>query len=236
MIDPQGMQPWIELNADTAESPEQMREIAEAKLVAHTELLGPLDERAARRLALVTKGVVQQYFEAQDEAREAILQEFERQLMKIVEAGAMTRKQAAVRLQAMQKDLRDEDRINSRRGEIGASDITSHPMYQQAIKDVLSEEAFAAYSEHKAEREALRQQALRSVVVAGMDMQLLLDETQRERLETAASQLIPGPLNESSSLTLMFFLLFPQTVDFEVLTPWQQGEFERVFGPMVWRR
>ena len=233
MIDPPGkLQPWIEIKPDTVESPEQMAEIAEAKLMAHTELLGTLDERAARRLALVTKGVVQQYFEAQDEAREAISREVEADLTKKVEDGKMTREEAAAMLELTVRNAMDE--LSKDGG--SKADITSHPMYQQAIKDVLSEEAFAAYSEHQAEREALRQQALRSMVVAGMDMQLLLDETQRERLETAASQLIPGPLNESSSLTLMFFQLFPQTVDFEVLTPWQQGEFERVFGPMVWRR
>lgn len=237
VVDPPGkLPPWIELNADTVESPEQMMEIAEAKLAAHTELLGPLDERAAWRLALVTKGVAQEYIEARDEAGEAILQEFERRLLKVVEADAITRKQAAIRLQAMRKNLRDEDRINSRRGEASASDITRDGLYQQTIKDVLSEEAFAAYSEHRAEREALRQQALRGMVVACIDIQLLLDDMQRGQLETAASQLVPGPLKEGSSSISMFFQLFPQTVDFEVLTPWQQDEFKRVFGPIGWRR
>ncbi|MDE0689524.1 MAG: carboxypeptidase-like regulatory domain-containing protein [Candidatus Poribacteria bacterium] len=177
-------QPWIEIKADTAESPEQMMEIAEAKLAAHTELLGALDERATRRLALAAKGVAQQYFEAQDET----------------------------------------------------SDLTHHPLYQQAIKDVLSEEAFGAYSKHQTERASLHQQALRDIVVACMDMQMLLDDIQRETTETAASALIPTPLREKSSPTVMFFQLFPQTVDFEVLTPWQQGEFERVFGPIARRR
>ena len=233
MIDPPGkLPPWIEIKPDTVESSEQMAEIAEAKLMAHTELLGTLDERAARRLALVTKGVVQQYFEAQDEAREAISREVEADLTKKVEDGKMTREEATAMLEFTVRNAMDE--LSKDGG--SKADITSHPMYQQAIKDVLSEEAFAAYSEHKAEREVLRQQALRSMVVAGMDMQLLLDETQRERLETAASQLIPGPLNERSSATLMFFQLFPQTVDFEVLTPWQRTEFERVFGPIAWRR
>ncbi len=177
-------QPWIEIKTDTAESPEQMMEIAEAKLAAHTELLGSLDERATRRLALAAKGVAQQYFEAQDET----------------------------------------------------SDLTHHPLYQQAIKDVLSEEAFGAYSEHQTERASLHQQALRDIVVACMDMQMLLDDMQRETIETAASALIPTPLREKSSPTVMFFQLFPQRVDFEVLTPWQQGEFERVFGPIARRR
>ena len=232
MIDQPRNQPWIEINADTAESPEHMREIAEAKLVAHTELLDLLDERATRRLALVTKGVVQQYFEAQDEAREAISREIEADLTKKVEDGKMTREEAAAMLKFTVRNAMDE---LSKDGGLKA-DITEHPLYQQAIKDVLSEEAFAAYSEHQAEREALRQQALRGLVVAGMDMQLLLDDLQREQLETAASQLVPGPLKEGSSSVSMFFQLFPQTVDFEVLTPWQRTEFERVFGPIAWRR
>ena len=82
----------------------------------------------------------------------------------------------------------------------------------------------------------MHQQALRDIVVACMDTQLLLDHSQRERVETAASQLIPAPIGGSGSSTVMFFQLFPQTVDFEVLTPWQQGEFERVFGPMARRK
>ena len=199
-IDPPGrLQPWIELNpAGTAASPEQMMEIAEAKLVAHTELLGDLDERAARRLALVAKGVAQQYTEAQDKTHDAM------------------------------DELWGDEGTNI--------DITDHPMYQQAIKDVLSEEAFAQYSTYQAEREVWHQQVLRDVVVACMDTQLLLGDTQRETLETAASQLIPGPLKEEKPAEFMFFQLFPQTVNFEILTLWQQNEFKRVFGPMMWRR
>jgi hypothetical protein len=232
VIDQPGKQPWIELNADIAGSQEQMMEIAEAKLAAHTELLGTLDERAARRLALAAKGLAQQYFEAHDQTREAISREVEADLMKKVEDGKMTREEAAAMLNFTVKDgidrlLRDEGL---------KIDVTSYPLYQQAIKDVLSEEAFARYSAHQVKRAALHQQALRDVVVACMDMQLLLDDMQREQLETAALRLVPTLFSERISSTLMFFQLFPQTVDFEVLTPWQRGEFERVFGPIAWRR
>jgi hypothetical protein len=196
MIDPpEKLPPWIEINADKAESPEHMRVIAEAKLAAHTELLGTLDERGTRRLALVTKGVAQEHIEARDKDSET-MDEFWR-----------------------------HERTNI--------DITNHPLYQQTIKDVLSEEAFAAYSEHQTERTGLHQQALRDLVVACMDMQLLLDDTQRETLETSASQLIPTPLEEKTSSEFMFFQLFPQTINFDILTPWQQGEFERVLGPIA---
>ena len=232
MIDQPEKQPWIELNADIAKSEEQMAELAEAKLVAHTELLGALDARATRRLALVAKGVVQQYFEAQDETREAISEEVEADLMKKVEDGKMTHEEATAMLNFTLKNAMD---ALSRNG--GSNiDITSYPLYQQAIKDVLSEEAFARYSEHQAERAVLHQQALRDIVVACMDMQLLLEDMQREQLDTAASQLLPARFIAEKSAELMFFQLFPQTVEYEVLTPWQRREFERVFGPMVWRR
>ena len=197
-IDVQEKQPWNEINPDTAESQAQRIQHLEAKLAAHTELLGALDERAARRLAIVAKGVAQQYIEAQDKVHEAM-----------------------------------DELMGDGETQI---DITEHPMYQRTLKDVLSEEAFAQYSAYQAEREVWHQQVLRDMLVAGMDTQLLLDETQREALETAASQLVPGPLKEKQPAEFMFFQLFPQTVNFEILTPWQQGEFERVFTPMMWRR
>ena len=197
-INVQEKQPRNEINANTAESQAQMMQLAEAKLAAHTELLGPLTERAARRLALVAKGVAQQYTEAQDKTHDAM------------------------------DELWGDEETNI--------DITDHPMYQQTIKDVLSEEAFAQYSTSQAEREVWHQQVLRDVIVACMDTQLLLDDTQRETLEMAASQLVPGPLKEKKSAEFMFFQLFPQTVNFDILTHWQQGEFKRVFGPMMRRR
>ena len=85
-------------------------------------------------------------------------------------------------------------------------------------------------------KEKWHQQVLRDVIVACMDTQLLLNETQRKALETAASQLVPGPLKEKQPAEFMFFQLFPQTVNFEILTLWQQDEFKRVFSPMMWRR
>ena len=214
-----------------------MKWIAETKLTAHTELLGPLDERAARRLALAAKGVAEQGAEQgsekQDKGREIVLRGFETQFMKSVEAGEMTREQAAKRLQAMKEHLWKREDINKRH-ETSASDITKDSLYQQAIKDVLSEEAFNQYKAHQAEREALRLQALRDITVACMDTQLLLSDSQREQLETAVSHLAPVPYAGSKPAEFMFFQLFRRERNFEILTPWQQGEFERVFAPMMW--
>ena len=223
----------IRIGNNKTESEERMKWIAEAKLEAHTELLGPLDERAARRLALAAKGTVQRDFESEDETREQMLQELEARFMKKVEAGEMTREQAAVGLKVMGEDLWEEEDINKRH-ETSASGITKHPLYQQAIKDVLSEEAFAQYKAHQAEREALRLQALRDITVACMDTQLLLSDSQRKQLETAASHLAPVPYAGSKPAEFMFFQLFRRARNFEILTPWQQSEFERVLAPMMW--
>ena len=223
----------IQIEDRTAKSQERMKWIAEAKLIAHTELLGPLDEGAARRLALAAKGVAEQRSENQDKGREIVLQGFETQFMKAVEAGEMTREQAAKRFQAMKEHLWNKEHKNKRH-ETSASDLTNHSLYQQAIKDVLSEEAFARYKAHQAEREALRLQALRDITVACMDTQLLLSDSQREQLETAVSHLAPVPYAGSKPAEFMFFELFRRTRNFEILTPWQQGEFERVFVPIMW--
>lgn len=231
----------IQIENRAAKSQERMKWITETKLTAHTELLGTLDERAARRLALAAKGVAEQDSEnqdkgreiVQDKGREIVLQGFETQFMKAVEAGEMTREQAAKRFQAMKEHLWNKEHKNKRH-ETSASDITNHSLYQQAIKDVLSEEAFNRYKAHQAEREALRLQALRDITVACMDTQLLLSDSQREQLKTAASHLAPVPYAGSKPAEFMFFQLFRRARNFEILTSWQQGEFERVFAPMMW--
>ena len=214
--------------ADTAE-PQGAMQFAEAKLQVHTELLGPLDERASQRLALATKGVVQQHFEAQDERREKTLQGFEADFRQKIEAGEMTREQALGTLEAIKKDLSEKNSV------IDTSGITAHRLYQQAIKDVLSEEAYAQYSAHQAERRALRRQALSDLVVACMDTQLLLDNTQRKHLETSVEVFAPSSRRNSPPIS-MFFLLFQRQRNFKILTPWQQGEFKRVFGPIALER
>ena len=206
---------------NTPESQErikQIQEIAEAKLMAHTELLGPLTEDADRRLQVAAKGVVQRYMETQGEDPGAMYRETNAKLMKAVEAGEITREEAAEKLEALR----------------GGSHITNHPLYQQAIKEVLSEDAFMQYSAHQVERENLRQQALRDRIVANLDTHLLFSEIQRKHLETVAVQLTI-PLSSKDAVMEMFIQL-PQHVDAEMLSPWQQREFRHIFGEFVMKK
>ena len=203
---------------NTPESQErikEMREIAEAKLMAHAELLGSLNEDADRHLQLAAKGVVQQYLETQGKDPEATFWETAAKLRQAVEAGKITREEAAGKLEILRSKPEP--------------DITEHTLYQQAIKDVLTEGAFKQYQAHQTERDKLRQQALRDRMVAIIDSQLLLDETQRNHLETVVAQLTLPSSNENAVIEM--FIQLPQQVDAKVLSPWQRREFRHTFGP-----
>ena len=174
---------WGEGEEEASEFEEKMRQFVEAKLAAHTEQLGPLDESASQRLVLVTKGVVEEYLETQGDILRAKYEE---------------------------------------------ADITHHPLYQQTIKDVLSEAAFAQYKARQAERQAFRQQALRDVLVASIDLQLFLSDEQRKHFERVAEELsaLSAP-DETPAPVYMVHQIFQRT-DHELLSPWQREEFERI--------
>ena len=204
-----------------------MRALLEAKLRAHTELLGELDASAARRLEIVTKGVAQQDIDMRDDAEEKILHRFEADLHDQVEAGELPPEIAKQILGEMRRDIPDG---------FTSSAVIADPLYQQAIKDVLSEDALAAYYALQTERADFAQQSLRDLAVASLDMQLLLNDSQRQHLEKAAA-VLSTILGQRSGLdTEAFLQLFRRENNFSVLTPWQQAEFERVFAPLIWAR
>ena len=106
--------------------------------------------------------------------------------------------------------------------------------FKKTIKDVLSEEAFAQYTAHQAERDKWHQQALRDVAVASLGTPLVLNDTQRKQLKAIAAGLTVDLL-KTDALTNMFYQLLQRT-DREMLSPWQQERltsmqagFERQF-------
>lgn len=202
-----------------------------AKLTAHSELLGSLDEDASRHLRVAIKGAVQQHFDAQEKEAKKKFRKVEILLMRLVEAGEMKPEHAADRLDDMRKELGNEE--GEIRKQLSHADITKHPLYQQAIKDVLSEAAFRQYKKAQAEREAFHQQASRDLVVTGLATQLIFDDTQRKQLETIAAK-----LNTDAVLDISYQLL--QQIDIGKLSPWQQElmtfmrvGFEREFGEQI---
>ena len=188
------------------------------KLRAHTALLDPLNKEASRRLSVAIAGVVQQYINAQDTDPEATYRETAAKLTRAVESGEITQKQAEERLDALKQELWDENgaiRWNEPWG-----DITRHPLFQKTIKDVLSEEAFAQYTAHQAEKENLHQQALRDVAAVSLGTQLILDDTQRKQLKATAAELTVDLLKTDASRHMLYQLL--QQTNHEMLSPWQQ--------------
>ena len=211
------------------------KELIAAKLTAHSELLGPLDENASRRLTVAIKGVVQQHFDAREKEAERMFRKVEAVLMRGVEAGEIKPEHVAEILNDMREELGNEEGvIQSQLSRLlPHADTIKHPLYQQAIKDVLSAAAFMQYKNIQAEREAFRQQASRDLVVTGIGTQMIFDDTQRKQLETIAAK-----LNTDVVLDICHQLL--QQVDIEKLSPRQQEfitfmqvNFELEFGEQM---
>lgn len=168
------------------ESQEWIKQLVEAKLVAHTEQLGPLNAYASRRLGLVTNGLVQQYLAIQSDKREV-----------------------------------DEKTFN-----LWNSGIINHPLYQQTIKDVLSEDAYTDYTARQTERYTFYRQTWCDMAIAVIDTQLLLEDKQREQLKTAVVQLAPLSLTKGPRAYMLYLLHLLHRVDRKGLSPWQINEME----------
>jgi len=218
---------------EAAGSENRARELAEVQLAAHTEQLGQLDARAAKRLELAAKGAVEQVLESQDtgqradpiNARGADVERAAIRIRAALVQGRITREQAGERLRAM-RQRGSEARLRN-----ATADITNHPLYQKTIKDVLSKEAYARYQARQAESLAFRQQAARDLVVASLDLQLWLGEKHRKRFEQAVAEL-PTPGTDDAIQTPAETLAklhdhFSRT-EGAVLSPWQTQQFETI--------
>ena len=210
----------------------QLRTFAIAKLRAHADLLDPLNKEASRRLSIAIDGVVQQYIDAQNTDPEATYRKTAAKLRQAVEAGEMTDRQVDERLDALMKELWGKGGAIRWREPNG--DITKNPLFQQTIKDVLSEEVFAQYTANQAEMDNWHQQALRDVAVVSLGTSLILDDTQRKQLTTIAAELTVDLLKTDALPSLFYQLL--QRTNHEMLSPWQQemltfmqAGFERQF-------
>lgn len=100
-------------------------------------------------------------------------------------------------------------------------DILYHPLYQQTLRDVLSENEYAQYTQIQVERDNFRQQALRNLVVAEMDTLIFLDDDQRKQFEKITIPFTVPPLTEDPQRN-MFDQLIEQ-LDNEILSQWQQN-------------
>jgi len=205
-------------------------------------------------------------------------------IVKAVRGGEITREQAGLKLDALEKELRADPMIRGKiqakqeemirlivaakldahteqLGELDAratkrltlvskgvveqvieswdtgqradptTDITDYPLYQQTIKDVLSDDAYVRYQASQTQRVAFRDQALRDLVVAYLDTHLLLSDEQRnDFVETAAKMSIPENAN---GWTLLARLV--RQVDQKDLSRWQRDLVEGILKVGAWR-
>ena len=214
---------WSEDKDAASESQEKIRRIVEAKLTAHTEQLGPLDESASQRLTLVAKGVVEEYLDAQGEDWDSKYEEVAQEIREAVAIGKMAPEQAAQKLEDFKKLSDAEERAPD-----SDAAITHHPLYQQTLEDVLSEEAFAQYKALQADRQVFRQRALRDMLVASMDAELFLSDEQRRYFEATAVELSGSLATDEVPASVYLVHQFFQRTDREFLSPWQREEFERI--------
>ena len=218
-------------NNDGVGDLDAVRRLAAARLAAHTEQLGELDTPAAQRLDLVAKGVVEQHLEGLYSDADERVRAAEAQM---AEGGRMTRQELELRLLGLREQILGEQFA-------ATGDITGHTLYQQTIRDVLSEEAFAQYEERQAQRRATREQASRDLAVTCIDTHLLLADDQRQRVETTAAEL-PVP-SETDGTPAAPFVLYDlaQGMDRELLSPWQQDQLQAMgrelgFDRIEWMR
>ncbi len=211
-------------NEDTSKS--QSWILVEAILMAHTEQLGPLNESASKRLETATNGVIQQYIEVE-------LPDVDDNFEFISKIGSLTqafmlqnisREQALEKLESVKKELWGKRGTNKPWDQYEPYNIINHPLYQQAIKDVLSEDAYSQYKARQAERENFRIQASRDFILAYIGMIVLLNDVQREQLKITAAQLTIPTLNDEE-LQLMATEFFIR-MDQNILSPGQQSMFK----------
>ncbi len=166
---------------------EWINQLAEYVLAAHIEQLAPLDANASKRLALASKGVLEQFIESQNGEIAEMLNS-----MRIV------------------------------------SNIVNYPLFQQTIKNVLSEGAFSRYEVDQVQRKVSSQLALHDITLALIDTLLLLDDTQRKRLKMEVALLSIFSSTRLVTPDADYFLHFLRKIDrgenkILNLSPWQSN-------------
>lgn len=199
---------------------------AEATLKAHTQLLGELNETESERLEVVSKGVIQQYMEFKKQDIGDYNQYISGITMLMGEymMGKITQDLARIKLIVLKRDVLDNAEKHKKWDGSQPSNIIAHPLYQQAIKDVLSEDAYLRYEKIQKDRENFRLQATRDFTLSLFDMNVLVNEPQWKQLSKVVQQINNLALS-AEGMQMMLLELFIM-IDKDILTPWQLNVFK----------
>lgn len=218
----------------------------------HTKRVRTLNDSIAKRFALVNKGIVEQYVEKQNRIviRRSPFMVTYTELFFSAVTGQIPRNVALQQLKALQKDYWEDsfsnevedvdvvadDKLNAMIQAVKQTllnqtllenvfNIVTEPIYQQTIKDTISEVEYEEYRKHQIEIETMRQRAAQNLVVEFLDMHILLNPMQRRKIEEIASKLTIPVLN-GIGLQFMFLELY-LNINPDDLSPWQQNALKQ---------
>ena len=214
-------------------------------LDTHTKQIGTLNDTAEARFALVNKGIVEQYVEKQDRIviRRTPFMVTYAELFSSAVTGQIPRNLALQKLKTLQENYwedffsneaennegDEENVVNQLFNQIflnqtlleNITNIVFEPIYQQTIKETLSEVEYEEYRKLQSEIETVRQRAAQKLMVEFLDMHILLTPMQRRNMEEIASKLTIPVLNKIG-LQFMFLELY-LNINPDDLSPWQQN-------------
>lgn len=227
-----------------------IRKIETEKLIqmilnTHTKRFGTLNDTNEKRFALVNKGIVEHYVDKQNKVaiRGVPFMFIYAELFSSAVTGQIPRNVALQQLKAHQENYwedffsneaennegDEENVVNQLFNQIflnqtlleNITNIVFEPIYQQTIKDTLSEVEYEEYRKLQSEIETVRQRAAQKLMVEFLDMHILLTPMQRRNMEEIASKLTIPVLNKIG-LQFMFLELY-LNINPDDLSPWQQN-------------
>ena len=194
------------------ERQDKVREYAEAVIEAHLETFVEWDADNFRQLSQAIRGTLRQWTE--EEQSKAFAERTKRDSVRSDEANSRA-------------GARQPDRISQEQEPVASSlwgrllhGIENSPLIREAVEKILSREARGAYLAAQAERAEFQQNAIRRIVLAALDLDLLLSPEQRRYAE---SRLNRQDLDLSPNAGYRSLV---RSLDRERFTAWQNARLE----------
>ena len=223
-----------------------IHKLTEAILNLHTEQFQTQNNSHTERFVLVNKGIVEQYLEKLNRIaikRTSLMMPYSELLFKAV-SGQITRNMALEKIKTLKKAYWEDSYANDEKGDDpqvvnpelkqimrnqmilpNIFNLVKEPIYQQTIKDSISEIEYEKYRKRQSEIETIRLHTIQNLVVAILDMHILLNPIQRKSIEDIAAKLT---IPELSRIGLQFMVLeLFLNINPDDLSPWQQNALKQ---------
>ena len=223
-----------------------IHKLTEAILNLHTEQFLTQNKSQTERFVLVNKGIVEQYLEKLNRIaikRTSLMMPYSELLFKAV-SGQITRNMALEKIKTLKKAYWEDSYSDNVEGDDpqvvnpefkqfmrnqmilpNIFNLVKEPIYQQTIKDSISDIEYEKYRKRQSEIETIRLHTAQSLVAAILDMHILLNPKQRKNIEDIAAKLM---IPELSRIGLQFMVLeLFLNINPDDLSPWQQNALKQ---------